>query len=241
MYAVAGDFGAGIAALAPFVDINRPRLLKAALAHRLHCVRSSPTGNQSRSIGSSVAPLVAAVTCHRIEAALALLAIPGIEPNARMTDGRPLLFEAIMDGRLMRALFEHPAIDINAMDWAGNTILHTICAMISTQRDDSSWNDINNIGPVQLRLALGRGADRTLLNAEGKTAWEVAIGKCDSLNHRGEPADHSEWIHAVIGQVLRPILLWPVRARNGSSWFCSADPGGRVDQDEQNGENVETQ
>jgi hypothetical protein len=190
--AIQSDFAPGVRSLAPLVGVNGllPRMPPIAVDDRT-------------ALRQRMRPLAAAAFLHADSALAELLAMENVDVNVRTPDGAPVLFAVLADRSLLRALCRNPALDVNARDALGNTVLHRILA-----------------GPRQagqgevLRIVCERGADRALVNGAGQTAWQLATaGRGRAL----EPADVSAWIGLAVGAA----------STGGAEWDSVAFPARR--------------
>jgi ankyrin repeat protein len=120
-----------------------------------------------------------------------LLAIPSIRPAQRDGRGRTPLFHAIASQWMdIDVFFAFPGMDIDAQDDDGCTALH---AAVANQRGEAI---------VQLVLF---GADRTIANKRGETAWMLAHRAADGAQDREEqqPDEPHEYIRKIVATIKR--------------------------------------
>lgn len=178
--AIQADFAAGVRLLAPLVDINGklPRMPPIT-------VDGEPA--EETALAKRMHPLAAAALLGARAALAELLAVDGVDVNARTPDGAPVLFAVLGDRELLGAVCRMPGLDVNARDARGNTVLHRIVggALMSGQGE-------------ALRIVCAQGADRKARNGAGRSPWEIAkAGRAGAA----EPEETDAWIGLAVGAV----------------------------------------
>jgi hypothetical protein len=198
-YCIQSDFGAGITALAPFIDdINGP--LPYVPFRHLSKLQDDPGFNidfYTRQILSTIPqdchPGSAAIWNDGSSAILALLGLADFNVNWKTKGGKPLLFFTLRKPEVLKAICAHANLDINARDGDGNTVLHEIVSHLET----SDGRDYPEARRQALSIVLQNAADRTLENSEGLTPWALFVRKYHLRALISEPDDIDEWIDAI--------------------------------------------
>jgi hypothetical protein len=206
--AIQSDFGPAVTALAPFVDVNAP--LPKCWGTRAPPAERGVSDDEDGPamlppIEGRARPIVEAVRLDREMAALALLEVDAIDVNVRAGDGTPLIFHAVADVQILHALVKKPQLDMNASDGSGNTALHIACGALNIDDPSqwSTWFGARSGIDKPIRTLLENGADRKVVNAQGKTPWAVAVGQQQGMGFAPENGNEGieEWIMCVTKRI----------------------------------------
>jgi hypothetical protein len=171
---------------APFPpDVNGRRVSGNKSGRRGH---QSAEGDSLLDLWGGIPPLIIAARLQSPGLRRALMALRDINVNVRGEYGQTLLFEytTLRQDRARFASLEdvvsHPRIDLNAQDTNGYTALMKAVA-------DSDWKLIE--------FLLRKGADVTLRNARGDTAWDIGC-RLSGGRRRERPANEREYQRAIV-------------------------------------------